>query len=458
MIRRLIPLLWLRLFSFLVLRHFQSVSGFAFQSPSFSVPTPSFVSPSFARRRSSNDFQEGSHRTGDYGEADVPVTTKSAARPYWDDEVENEWTDEQSPYTVATALEKDVLEWEKCATTAGTAWILLPPPTVEKPTAILHFVGGTFMGSAPNIWYRTLLQDIVRHTSCAVVATSIPITVTRSPLDHVRLSTQLQRQFQTAFQYVLTDEYGATTLQSVPLCGLGHSLGARLMVVLATLGGKPRNRIPPYKSFILISFTNFGAAAGIPGIAQLYRRSRMFEQQQQEEEGEERSSNRRRQDDWWDEDDDADWRDLWHEVTATVKAGTARVQYALTPSSTSLEFYPSPEQLWKAVKDDGRYTVPQTLVVQFDDDEVDQSSLLATAIVNSSDVKFARVRGTHLTPVSASDVNSSSNAWLQQVNSRAGRLLTKALQGRWHLRHNAEALLELRQSIARYITEVVTKE
>jgi hypothetical protein len=326
------------------------------------------------------------------------------------------------------------------------------------------------------VWYRTLLRDVVRHTSCAVVATSIPVTLTRSPLDHVRLAALLQQQFQAAYQHVLVDEYGEASLRSVPVCGLGHSLGARLLVVLATLGGEkqpPRSnhhRRPTYKSFILISFTNYGAAAGIPGIAQLYRRSRMVEQQQQQrdEDNDELFNNRRRQDDGWeeDDDDDTDLSDLWQELSATVRAGTARVQKALTPSSASLEFHPTPEQLWKAVRNDGRYTVPQTLVVQFDDDEVDQSSLLATAVVHSSDVKFARLRGTHLTPVSASDGGSSGSrhrggggkAWLQQVNSRAGRLLMKALDGRRQGMHHAEARLELRQSIARYITEVVTKE
>lgn len=428
-------------------------------------------------------------------------TATKTSRPYWEvDDVEEEmWQDDDAAYTATTTaaqlqqqrlLEKDVLEWEKCPTaSAGTAWVLLPPPSVETPTAVLHFVGGTLTGSAPHIWYRALLEGICRHTSCAIVATSIPLTFfPQSPLNHVRLATrQLQRQFETAYRDVLVDEYGSAALRSVPVCGVGHSLGARLLVVLATLvGGNDNNNNsetknkrrsnarespppPPYKSFILISFTNYGAAAGIPGIAQLYRKSRMVEQQQRRQR-EEEPLKKRRDDDgstrWEEEDDDdedydSDLSVLWQELLGTIKAGTARVQSALTPSSASLEFHPTPEQLWKALKDDGRYTVPQTLIVQFDDDDVDQSSLLATAIVGISDVKFCRLRGTHLTPVSVSDSSSDDDKWLQQVNSRAGRLLMKTLQGRRRqatTRTNAKALLELRQSIARYITEVVTKD
>jgi len=436
--------------------------------------------------------------------AQQETSSSSSRRPYWEEQDDDYYPDDNNndeDYTAA--LERDVPEWEKLPVPgAGTAWVLLPPASVAQPTAILHFVGGTFTGSAPNFWYRLFLEDIVRHTSTAIVATSIPVTLTRSPLQHVRLAQTLQRQFQAAYEAILVDEYGGggsssqQRLRQVPICGLGHSLGARLLVVLATLlggsdkGSSSSSSALSYKSMILISFTNFGAAAGIPGLAQLFRHSRRSERRQQmamEDEEEQwqrkrddlfdydadrqpRRRRKKRRDDWLDDDDDDDdddWNDIFQELSATIQAGTARVQNALTPASSSLEFHPTPEQLWKALDKDegGRYAIPQTLVVQFDDDEVDQSSQLATALVESSDVKFARIRGTHLTPVATTDGNDGDGiggkaAWLQQVNSRAGRILLKGLQGRQRLRprQKEESLRELRQSIARYITEVVTKE
>jgi hypothetical protein len=103
-------------------------------------------------------------------------------------------------------------------------------------------------------------------------------------------------------------------------------------------------------------------------------------------------------------------------------------------------------------------------VVQFDNDEIDQSSKLALALAETSDVKFARIRGTHLSPVSVQDdeaaaagSSSDNKAWLQQINSRAGRVLWAALKGRRQADSNEIALRELRQSVARYITEIVTK-
>jgi hypothetical protein len=383
----------------------------------------------------------------------------SESRPYWEEEYDPDWEQTEEGEDNLT-LETDVIEWEKCPTDAGTAWVLLPPASVQCPTAILHFCGGTFMGSAPHIWYRQLLHDLVRHTSCAVVATSIPVTLQSSPLNHIQLAKKIQRQFHVAYRNVLQDEYG-DDLQQAPICGLGHSLGARLLVVLITLNPKHH-----FKSCILVSFTNFGAAAGIPGISQLYHQSVLAEKNRINEQQSMKSSQskQRRRKEWSynnDDDDDDDLILFLKELQDIVKEQTTKIQNALTPASNAFEFYPTPDQLWKAIRQDGRYTVNQTLVVQFDNDEVDQSSTLATAIKNYTSVKFARLRGTHLSPVSigsSKNENLDNAPWLHQINSRVGRLLLKGLEGRKRARSERETLLELRQSIARYITEVVTKE
>ena len=419
-------------------------------------------------------------------------------RPYWessddsDEDVYNRMQQQQQqpPEQIQESdelLGDNILEWEKYVTNSGTAWILLPPLSVTKPTCIIHFVGGTFMGSSPHIWYRSLLQDVVRHTSCAIVATSIPVTIDRSPLNHVRLSTQLLDQFRSVHQDVLVDEYGRDVIQSVPICGMGHSLGARLLAVLTTLtlGHIQQSRkgqaLLSYKAMILISFTNYGAAAGIPGVATLSKKSRNIERQAQQQR---KPSKRTKMDTkWWDDDEDSDygtyggydfddddddddsWSTIWNEVADVIQLGATSVQNALTPPSEALEFYPTPEQLWTAIQTNGRYNIPQTLLVQFDDDEIDQSSRLATTILKCSDVKFARLRGTHLTPITRKNdptdadarTRSQSASFLQQVNNNAERILVKTLQGRQDAKRNVVAFLELRQSIARYITEIVTK-
>ena len=360
-------------------------------------------------------------------------------------------------------LADDKLDWETCSTDAGTAHVLLPPPSVDKPTIVLHFVGGTFFGSSPSLWYRRLLEEIVQNTQAAVIATSIPVTLWQSPLQHVRLSRQIERQFQTAWREILLDEYG-DELSSVPVCGLGHSLGSRLLTVLATLDAgnadsktnRPTWKPPAYSSYILISFTNYGAGAGIPGIYQLNKASRRLERQAKEEK--EKKKTRRQEDFYDDEFDDEDWQEIFQDIQDIVQEQAGRVRRALTPDSKELEFYPSPEQLWKALTFDRRYTIPQTLVVQFDDDEIDQSAKLANVLKTSDKCKlhFARLRGTHLTPVAIGDTSKEKKAWYD-INSKAGKALAKMILGKRRKENNAQASRELRQTITSYITEVASR-
>ena len=390
--------------------------------------------------------------------------------PYWteaeDEEFLEKYNGEDSTQQ-STIYEPETLEWEVCNTDAGTAHVLLPPSAVKLPSVVFHFTGGTFFGSAPNFWYRQLLEDLVRHTQAAIVATSIPLTLNRSPLQHVDLAKKIRKQFHTAYRDVLADEYGQA-IQSVPVCGIGHSLGARLMVVLATLDSpntttKRSSKVfvpPSYNSSILISFTNNNAVDGIPGLNQLVQASRQSEKAKRDERGGSRRRSRYNdEDDVYDDDDDYNEDDeafdeIFGELQSLISKQANRIKSALTPSSDELEFFPNPEELLEAHTTGGRYTIRKTLVVQFDNDGVDQSSKLATAIVGSSDVKYARLRGTHLTPIS---LQSSTSRSSDQLHSRAGMLIGKLLAGSAMKKSDQEAFLELRQSIARYATEVVTK-
>lgn len=412
--------------------------------------------------------QRQSARRDDYYNA--PKSTAPRSGAYWEKEegqYENEYTDDDmSPDEQEFALQRDVLEWESFETDHGTAHLLLPPPSVSLPVTIIHFTGGTFFGSAPALWYRRLLEDLVRHTQAAVVATSIPVTVLQSPLEHVTLAKRVQKQFQVAWRDVLLDEYGPD-LRDVPVCAMGHSLGARLMIVLETLQRPPPSWAPPkYKAAVLMSFTNYGAAAGIPGVNQLRKSSRKIEQQQQSAQArpvrkQRRDSNRNDYDyfgDVEDDDEEEEWQEIVQDFKDSLSQQTLKMRQALTPASRDLEFYPSPTQLWEALDSSDRYNIPQTLIVQFDQDVIDQSAKLTASIQNCTDIKFARLRGTHLTPVSSQGDPSREAGLLDTINSKLTKTMGKLLRGRRNDQANEVAFRELRQSLARYVTEVVTKD
>lgn len=390
---------------------------------------------------------------------------------YWEedeDDFDLEDDRDRRPYQVSldndnellTDYDKDPqLHWEKCGDDEDDedgCWVLLPPLYVTKPTAVIHFCGGTFFGSAPKLWYGPLLEGLCRATQCVIVATAIPITWTENPLQHVLLSRKLQRQFQTAYVTVLEDEYGDTALSDVPVVALGHSLGSRLLAVLATLA-PPRNAAaPPYKSFILMSFTNYGASAGIPGVQQLMKSRNNLDAPKARSRRRNRSRSRYDEEDYDDElDDDDDLEELIEELQQNVLEQTTKIRDALTPLSQDLEFYPTPDQLWDALAKDKRFTVPETLIVQFDDDEVDQSARLASILKDTSNVKYARLQGNHLSPVA---VEAKAGSWLD-LPSKATKALVKVIRGKPVREKSTDTstMRDLRQTIARYITDVVTK-
>jgi hypothetical protein len=250
----------------------------------------------------------------------------------------------------------------------------------------------------------------------------------------------------------------------------------------------------PRAANILIAFNNYNAQWSIPGMTTLLKQKRQQQQQKdsiynknQEETQKRRTSSDSRYDDGSYYDDDGYYYDeeedeldiWWSEMTQSlVERGTRlqeQVSETLTPQE--LEFFPSPDQLWDSIGG-GRYaaTVPRTLVVQFDRDEIDQSSRLARSILQSSndndnnngsrhephDVKFARLSGEHLTPVTPLYDSNNKNQWLdavyaisstvtdavQRVTSSPGAITVSSKQ-------REREMEDLILSISRYFLDVI---
>jgi hypothetical protein len=147
---------------------------------------------------------------------------------------------------------------------------------------------------------------------------------------------------------------------------------------------------------VLISFTNYNAAAGIPRINQLAQMSKQMEQKAVIEQAAAAGwQHQQSQKQWWrfwntyyDNEDDYidndDWNDLVQELQDLVRQQMSDVTSALKLLPESLEFHPTPQQLWKAIQWDGPYQIPQMLLVQFDNNIIHQSSQLATKILLSN--------------------------------------------------------------------------
>jgi hypothetical protein len=450
-------------------------------------------------------------------------------------------------------------QWESCE--YGNAKVLFPQTNLLKnidddeeeeprlPKAIIHFIGGTGFGSLPQFAYGHLLEELSSKGNYIVVSTP-PLSSLEelsSPLDHYRIAYEMARNFRIAYRSLLEDEYGVTTAQSIPIVGLGHSLGSRIHVVCATQS-KLRRLAFPRAGNILLSFNNFYATRSIPFLYEVGMLSKQAAQgllqrkELQELKGntskpnawmsssgdeigpggssrrelnrnEPRSSRRqRRRDvldgiedeiDSLDGDEDIDEssfasrsayrrrRSRYNGRTVTSEPGLREqakrgVEWAtdtltaqLDRLSTSLEFSPSPEELVEMVSQ-GKYGVRKSLLVQFDMDDIDQSVLLAKAIMGRSsssssraaatneatsatisgddrneddadvDLKFARLKGNHLTPIFKGRRSKDQREELQnQVETEESGIKQQ---------ENDSDLTDLVSTITTYIEQVILKE
>jgi hypothetical protein len=128
-------------------------------------------------------------------------------------------------------------------------WILVP----DRPTAIVHFLGGAFVATAPQLTYRRILEYLAAQ-GYAVVATPFINT-----FDHREIAESVYK----------TSDRALEALQSriiqryVPIYGMGHSMGCKLHLLIGSYFPVER------AGNILISFNNYAAKEAVPLVEQL---------------------------------------------------------------------------------------------------------------------------------------------------------------------------------------------
>jgi hypothetical protein len=139
------------------------------------------------------------------------------------------------------------MEWQQIS---GN-WVLIPP----QPIAIIHFLGGAFVGATPNLTYRWLLEQLGR-AGYVVIATPFVNT-----FDHQAIARRALSQFNHLLeklrkQNILSQKY-------LPIYGLGHSMGSKLHLLIGSIYDIER------AGNILISFNNYPLRRAIPFLEQL---------------------------------------------------------------------------------------------------------------------------------------------------------------------------------------------
>lgn len=124
-------------------------------------------------------------------------------------------------------------------------WVLLPP----RPVAIIHFLGGAFVATAPQTTYRRLLEFLGRQ-GYAIIATPFLNT-----LDHGAIA----KAAHLSLEQTLSQLHSQRRLKRfLPIYGLGHSMGCKLHLLIGSLFEVNR------AGNMLLSFNNFSARQAIP--------------------------------------------------------------------------------------------------------------------------------------------------------------------------------------------------
>ncbi len=128
-------------------------------------------------------------------------------------------------------------------------WLLIP----HQPIGIIHFLGGAFIGTVPQLSYRWLLEDLAK-AGYAVITTPFLNT-----LDH----TAIARDVLNRFENLTTRLHRKLDIGYLPIYGIGHSMGCKLHLLIGSLFSVER------AGNILISYNNYPIRRSIPLVEQL---------------------------------------------------------------------------------------------------------------------------------------------------------------------------------------------
>ncbi|XP_073316079.1 uncharacterized protein [Primulina huaijiensis] len=124
------------------------------------------------------------------------------------------------------------------------AWVLRPK--TSKVTSIVHFVGGIFVGAAPQLAYRLFLERLADR-GILVIATPFA-----SSFDHFLIADEVQFKFERCLRSL------QETVEDIPTFGIGHSLGSVVHLLIGSRYAVQRN------GNILMAFNNKEASLAIP--------------------------------------------------------------------------------------------------------------------------------------------------------------------------------------------------
>ncbi len=189
----------------------------------------------------------------------VPPPRCVAAGAYASDD----WGRSEQANGAASQPPRAVNRWQRI----GDCDVLLPEEGTPC-TGLVHFVGGALVGAAPLQAYGPFLEAIGAGggTSLGIVATPVQGL---TGLDHWAAASEVLLRWCAAKRELDAALFvrGDPSTDTLPTVGLGHSLGAKLLVLLGS-DAQMVDAMGPRAANVLVAYNNFAAATSIPLLQQ----------------------------------------------------------------------------------------------------------------------------------------------------------------------------------------------
>ncbi|KAI7841224.1 hypothetical protein COHA_005188 [Chlorella ohadii] len=237
-------------------------------------------------------------------------------------------------------------------------FVLYPPEAAGEPRCLIEFIGGSFVGAAPQLAYRPLLEALAARGALVV---TVPYG---TAFDHLRVADEVHFKFERCLKALGPQ---AIRLQRY---GVGHSLGALLHALIGS-------RYPIASAGnVLMSYNNRPATDSIPLLSPLIAPNlrALGPILSQLATSPLRSGVEQ-------------WIDLLKGVSPGIVKQIIPLLEQLTPiyldiANGAQEFTPPPEES-RAIIRQG-YTVPRNLLLRFAQDEIDETPQLASTLQSSA--------------------------------------------------------------------------
>lgn len=241
-------------------------------------------------------------------------------------------------------------------------WVLYPPDSdqgrdMSKISCLVHFVGGAFVGAAPQVAYKRILEGLAAR-GALIVATPYA-----TGFDHLRAVDEVY------FKYSRCVKSLGPGIQMLPTYGLGHSLGSLIQVLVCS------RYVVPRAGNILMSFNNRPATDSIPFLSPFIAPSAraLGPILSQLATSPLRSGVEQ-------------WIDILKGASPDTFRQVLPLLEQLTPiyldvASGTEEFSPPPEETRRMIKDG--YAINKNLLLKFSDDSIDETPILASVLQSS---------------------------------------------------------------------------